>query len=127
LADHKPISRSSVKPSRAGDCMNESWFADPAVVTGDVAFVRMKGKHMPSLCAAFCCEKIGTQPVCLMLDVSDWLDCVPNASIYQQATPFGRSAFSTEGAEVSCAGPDHLISRQPTAVESGKIDTTRPM
>jgi hypothetical protein len=63
--------------------MNESWFDDPAVVTDDVAFARTKGKHMPSLRAAFCCEKIGTQPVCLTLDVGDWPDCAPNASIFQ--------------------------------------------
>ena len=42
-ADHRLISRSSAKPERAGDCiMNESWIADPVVVIGDVAFVRMK-------------------------------------------------------------------------------------
>jgi hypothetical protein len=26
------------------------------------------------------------------------------------------------GAEISCAGPDHLISGQPTAVANGKVD-----
>jgi hypothetical protein len=26
------------------------------------------------------------------------------------------------GAEISCAGPDHLISRQPTAVANSKVD-----
>jgi hypothetical protein len=47
--------------------MNESWFDDPTVVTDDVAFVRTKGKYMLSLRAAFYCEKIETQPVCLTL------------------------------------------------------------
>jgi len=47
------------------DCMmNESWFDDPAVITGGVAFTQTRGKHMPSLRAAFCCEKIGIQLVC---------------------------------------------------------------
>jgi len=46
LADHRPISRSLVKPRRTGDCMmNESWFDDPAVITGGVAFEQTKGKY----------------------------------------------------------------------------------
>jgi hypothetical protein len=55
--------------------MNESWFDDPAVITADVVFIQTKGKHMSSLHAAFCCEKIGAQPARLMLDVGDWPDC----------------------------------------------------
>jgi hypothetical protein len=127
-ADHRPISRSSVKPRRTGDCMmNESWFGDPAVITGDVAFARMKWKHMSSLRAAFCCEKIGVQPACLTLEVSNWPNCAPNASIYQQARHSRRSTSSIGAwrAEISRAGPDHLISREPTAVESGKAGMMR--
>jgi len=42
-ADHRRVSRSSVKLRRAGDCMmNEPWFDDPAMITGDVAFARTK-------------------------------------------------------------------------------------
>jgi hypothetical protein len=60
--DHRPISRSLVKPRKAGDCIiNESW-------------------------------------------------------------------QGPGGAEISCAGPDHLISGQPTAVVSGKANVwTRPV
>jgi hypothetical protein len=130
-ADRRPISRSSVKPRRTGDCMmNESWFDDPAVITGDVAFARTKWKHMSSLRAAFCCEKVRVQAACLTLEGGDWPDCAPNASIYQQARHSGRSASSAGAwrAEISCAGPDHLISGQPTAVVSGKADVwTRPV
>jgi hypothetical protein len=130
LADHRPISRSSVKPRRTEDyMMNESWFDDPAVITGGVAFAQTKWKHMPSLRAAFCCEKIRIQLVCWMLDVGDWPDCAPNASVCPQARHSRRSvSFKGAGrAEVSCAGLDYLISRQPTAVESGKIGVTRPV
>jgi hypothetical protein len=106
--DHRRISRSSVKPRRTGDCMmNESWFDDPAVITGDVAFARTKWKHMSSLRAAFCCEKIGVRIVCLMLEQGDWPGCASNASIYQQARHPGRSAPSAGAwrAEISCTGP----------------------
>jgi hypothetical protein len=49
-----------VKPRRTkGYIINESWFNDPAIITGDIAFAQTKGKHMLSLYAAFCCEKIG--------------------------------------------------------------------
>ena len=66
-----------VKPRRTGDCiMNESWFDDPAVITGGVAFALTKAKQMPSLRTAFFCEKIGIQLVCWMLDVGDWPDCL---------------------------------------------------
>ena len=99
--------------------MNESWFDDPAVITGGVAFALTKAKQMPSLRTAFFCEKIGIQLVCWMLDVGDW----PDASVCPQARHSGRSAYSKGAwrAEVSCGRPDHLISRKPTAVESGKI------
>jgi hypothetical protein len=53
-ANISPLSRSSVKPKRAGHCMmNESWFDDSAVITGDVALAWTKWKHMSSLRAAF--------------------------------------------------------------------------
>jgi hypothetical protein len=59
LADHRPISRSSVKPRRTKDCINESWFDDPAVITANVVFIQTKRKHMSSLYTAFCYEKKG--------------------------------------------------------------------
>ena len=64
-----------------------------------------------------------------MFDVGDWPDCAPNALVCLQARQSGRSASSKGAgrAEVSCTGPDHLISRQPTAVESGKISMMRPV
>ena len=71
MADHRLISRSSVKPRRTEDCMNESRFDDPAVITADIAFAQTQGKHMSSLRAAFCCGKMGIQPVCLTLEVGD--------------------------------------------------------
>jgi hypothetical protein len=51
------------------------------VITADVAFAQTKGKHMSSLYAAFCCEKIRVQPARLTLGVGDWPDCAPDASI----------------------------------------------
>jgi hypothetical protein len=60
--------------------INESWFDDPAVITADVAFTQTKGKQMLSLYAAFYCE-IGGQPARLILEVGDWPDCAPDASI----------------------------------------------
>ena len=51
--------------------MNESRFDDPAVITADIAFAQTQGKHMSSLRAAFCCGKMGIQPVCLTLEVGD--------------------------------------------------------
>ena len=82
-ADHKLISRSWVKLRRAGDCRtDESWFDDPAVIIGDIPFTWTKWKHMTSLYAAFCCEKIGVQPVCLTLELGDWPNYALDASIY---------------------------------------------
>jgi hypothetical protein len=53
-----------MKPRRTGDCIiKEFWFDDPAVITGGIVFAQMKGKHISSLCAAFCCEKMGIQPL----------------------------------------------------------------
>jgi hypothetical protein len=129
-ADHWPISRSSVSPRRAGDCMmNEPWFDDPAVITGDVTFARTKWKHMSNLRAAFCC-KIGVQFAYLALELGDWPDCVSNASIYQQVRHSERSAPSAGvwRADISYTGPGRFISRQPTAVASGKTGVrTKPV
>ena len=61
--------------------MKEFWFDDPAVIIDDVAFAQAKGKQMSSLRAAFCCGKIGIQPIYLTLEVGDWPNCAPNASI----------------------------------------------
>jgi hypothetical protein len=107
-ADHRLMPRSSVKPRRIGDCtMNESWFDDPAVITGHVTFAWTRRKHMSRLRTAICCEKIGFQLACLTLELGDWPDCASNASIYQQIRHSGRSAASAGvwRAEISCAGP----------------------
>ena len=49
MADHRPISRSSVKPRRTRDyIINESWFNDPAVITGGVAFIQTREAYAKS-------------------------------------------------------------------------------
>jgi hypothetical protein len=62
-----------------------------------------------------------------MLDVGNWPNCALNASVCLQVRHSRRSVSSkgTRRAEVLCTGLDHLISRQPTAVESGKIGVMR--
>jgi hypothetical protein len=78
---------------------------------------------MSSLYTAFCCEKIGAQPARWILDVGDWPDYALNASVCLYTKHFKRSASFKRAwrIEISYGGPDYLISKQSTAVESGKI------
>ena len=95
------------EPRRAGDwMMNEHWADNPAVITCDVALVQTKWKHISSLRVAFCCEKIGGQSACLMLELGDL------ARLRIGKVPW-ETCISTGAwrAEISCAGPYTFISR----------------
>jgi hypothetical protein len=68
------------------------------------------------------------QDGCDGLDIEqDWTDhrLISRSSVKPRKTGdcmMNDSWQEPGGAEVSCAGPDHLISGEPTAVASGKAD-----
>jgi hypothetical protein len=92
------------------------------MIIGSIAFAKTKGKHMPSLYMAFCRDKL----VYWILDMGDWPDCALNALVCLYTRHSKRSAFfKARRAEILYIGLDYLISRQPMAIKSGKINIIR--